>query len=304
MNSRRRLLVSGGALLGAAATARLFAAENADLRGKVALVTGSTDGLGRAVALLLAAAGAHVIVHGRNAERGAAVVKEIKTRGRGEAVFHAADFASLSAVRVFARTVFRDHTRLDILINNAGIGPANADGSTGRQLSADDFELRFAVNYLAGYLLTRMLLPLMTKSAPARIVNVASGAQRAIDFENLMLASDYDGWRAYSQSKLAQVMQAFDLAEELKAQGVTANAVHPGTYMDTTMVRALGVKTVTPLSEGAAAVMNLAAHPALAGRTGLYFSGLKEARAEASAYDPALRAQLRAVSARLVDSIR
>ena len=137
--------------------------------------------------------------------------------------------------------------RLDILINNAGIGTAGGV----REVSADGFELRFAVNYLAGFLLTRLLLPLLRASAPARIVNVSSAGQSPIDFADVMLTRGYSGTRAYCQSKLAQVMHTIDLAAELAGSGVAATCLHPATYMNTTMVRRAGITPVSTVEEGA-----------------------------------------------------
>src|SRR5690606_30926620 len=147
---------------------------------------GSTGGLGREVALRLAAGGAHVIVHGRDAERGRQVVEEIERGGVGSARFYAADLGSFAEVRRLAEEIRRDYDRLDVLVNNAGIWLTQGE----RQLSADGHELHFQVNYLSGFLLTRELLPLLRRSAPARIVNVASGAQRPIDFDDVMLEND------------------------------------------------------------------------------------------------------------------
>jgi len=266
---------------------------------KTALVTGSTDGLGRAVARGLAAAGFRVLIHGRDTERGIQIVREI-TRQGGSAHFYRADFASLAEVRALADGVAREHDRLDLLINNAGIGTAGVKGSPGqRETSADGHELRLAVNYLAGYLLTRLLLPVLVRSAPARIVNVASVGQYPLDFDNLMLTRGYSGMRAYAQSKLAQVMLTLDLADELRDSGVTVTCLHPATYMDTTMVRGAGVKPVSTVEEGAAAVMRLAVSPELEGCTGEYFDGLRPARANAQAYEPQVRQRLAQISARL-----
>ena len=265
---------------------------------KVALITGSTDGLGRAVARSLAASGFMVLLHGRDAQRGEALVREISAAG-GTARCHRADFASLAAVRALADTVRHQHERLDLLINNAGIGTGEGGRPAPRQTSVDGYELRFAVNYLAGYLLTRLLLPMLVRTAPARIVNVASVGQYPLDFDNLLLARAYSGMRAYAQSKLAQVMLTIDLAAELRDHGVTVNCLHPATYMDTTMVRAAGVEPASTVAEGAAAVMNLAVSRELAGRTGEYFDGLRVARANDQAYDPQARRRLAQVSARL-----
>lgn len=265
---------------------------------KVALVTGSTDGLGRAVARSLAGAGFHVLIHGRDARRASDVVRQICELG-GSAEFHRADFASLAQVRTLAAAVRNAHERLDLLINNAGIGTVDDGAPAARRTSADGHELRFAVNYLAGYLLTRLLLPALVQGAPARVVNVASAGQYPLDFDNLMLTRAYSGMRAYAQSKLAQVMLTFDLAAELHDSGVTVNCLHPATYMDTTMVRAAGVAPVSTVEEGSAAVMHLAVSAALEGRTGEYFDGLRPARANAQAYDPEARRRLAQVSGRL-----
>ena len=140
--------------------------------------------------------------------------------------------------------------------------------------------MRFAVNYLAGFLLTAAAAAADPASAPARIVNVASAGQQAIDFDDVMLTRGYSGARAYCQSKLAQIMFTFDLAEELEGTGVTVNCLHPATYMDTTMVRQAGVTPVSTVEQGAEAILNLAMSPALEGRSGLYFNGLREARAQ------------------------
>jgi NAD(P)-dependent dehydrogenase (short-subunit alcohol dehydrogenase family) len=264
------------------------------VRGKTILVTGSTDGVGRWVAERLGADGARVIVHGRNRARGDDVAERIAKSGGG-AVFIDADLASLAEVRKLAENVRRKTDGIDVLVNNAGIGMAG-----GREVSADGFELRFAVNYLAGFLLTRLLLPLIEAHAPSRIVNVASAGQQAIDFDDVMLTRGYDGWRAYRQSKLAQILFTFDLADELKGRNVTANALHPATFMDTTMVRRSGMQPASKVEEGGEAILRLIASPGLEDKTGLYFNGLREARADPQAYDAAARGRLRALSFELV----
>ena len=265
---------------------------------KTALVTGSTDGFGRAVAGRLAAAGFRVLIHGRDTRRGEDLVREICGQG-GSARFHRADFASLAQVRALADTVCQEHDRLHLLVNNAGIGTGESGRPAPRRTSADGHELTFAVNYLAGYLLTRLLLPVLLRGAPARIVNVASVGQYPLDFDNLMLTRAYSGMRAYAQSKLAQVMLTFDLAAQLRDSGVTVNCLHPATYMDTAMVRAAGIQPASTVDEGAAAVMRLADSGELEGQTGGYFDGLRPSRANAQAYDPEARRRLAQVSARL-----
>ncbi|BCH15951.1 MULTISPECIES: SDR family oxidoreductase [unclassified Mesorhizobium] len=266
-----------------------------ELKDKTVLITGSTDGVGRVVAQRLGADGARVLVHGRDATRGKATVAEIEAAG-GKAELLVADLSSLAEVRRLAEAVHARTDRLDILINNAGIGTAG----TKRQVSADGYELRFAVNYLAGFLLTSELLPLLKASAPARIVNVASAGQQAIDFDDVMLTRNYDGVRAYCQSKLAQIMFTIDLAQELKNTGVTVNSLHPASYMNTTMVRQAAIMPWNSVETGADAILNLATSPALEGRSGLYFDGQRESRADPQAYDAKARQQLRTLSLDLV----
>jgi NAD(P)-dependent dehydrogenase (short-subunit alcohol dehydrogenase family) len=264
------------------------------MRAKTALITGSTDGLGRQVALRLAESGFHVLVHGRDRERGRIVAEEVRAAG-GSARFLEADFASLAAVRALAAQVMRESAGLELLINNAGIG-TGARGAA-RATSVEGYELRFAVNYLAGFLLTELLLPWMAKSAPAQIVQVASVGQYPLDFTNLMLTRAYSGMRAYAQSKLAQVMFTFDLAQQLAGTGVTANCLHPASLMDTHMVREAGIEPTSTVEEGARAVVALAL--ASEGRTGMYLNGTQPARAQEQAYDEAARARLRMMSREL-----
>ena len=153
-------------------------------------------------------------------------------------------------------TVLAEHDRLDIFISNAGIG-SRTQGAE-RRTSADGHELRFAVNYLSGFLLASLLLPLLKASAPSRIVNVASLGQHPLDFDDVMLTKDYTGGRAYAQSKLAQIMFTLDLARELKGSGVTVNALHPATYMNTTMVREGGITPISTVEQGGEAILHLA----------------------------------------------
>jgi NAD(P)-dependent dehydrogenase (short-subunit alcohol dehydrogenase family) len=267
------------------------------LEGKTALVTGSTDGVGYVVASRLGAAGVRVLVHGRNAERGRRQVADIRAAG-GRAELLLADLASLAEVRRLAAEVRQRTERLDLLINNAGVG-AGRHGEP-RRTSVDGHELRFAVNYLAGFLLIRLLLPLLRASAPSRIVSVASVGQHPIDFDDVMLTRGYDGWRAYMQSKLAQVMFTVDLAGELAGSGVTATCLHPATYMDTTMVREGGLTPRSTVAQGAEAILNLALSPALEGQSGLYFDGLRRSRPNPQADDAAARRRLRRLSLSLV----
>ena len=271
----------------------MFASTDALAQERVILVTGSTGGLGREVAYRLAATGAHVIVHGRNEERGLAVVDSITATGTGSARFIRADLASLDEVRAFAETIRSEYDRLDVLVNNAGI--LLADGQ--RQTSADGHELTFAVNYLAGFLLTHELMPLLEASSPSRVVNVSSISQAPIDFDDVMLEDGYNWGRAYSQSKLAQILFTIDLAAELEGTGVSVNAVHPATLMNTDMVEEAGFQPQASVEEGVTAVLQLVNAPDLG--SGRYFRGLDPVEAHAQAYDAAARARLRALSVEL-----
>ena len=263
--------------------------------GKTALITGSTDGVGREVALRLGGEGWRLFVHGRDRDRGNEVVAKIAASG-GTAEFLQTDLSALAEVRRLTDAVQRRTNRLDLLINNAGIGSGGPQGT--RRQSADGYELRFAVNYLSGFLLTHLLLPLLKQSAPARIVNVSSLGQQAIDFADVMLTRDYNGMRAYRQSKLAQILFTIDLAAEIAGAGVTVNALHPATFMDTRMVREFG-KPLSTVAEGADAIMRLAVSPEIEGKTGLYFNGQSEGKADVQAYDAAARQKLKALSLEL-----
>jgi NAD(P)-dependent dehydrogenase (short-subunit alcohol dehydrogenase family) len=263
------------------------------------LVTGATDGLGKALAAELAGAGATVLLHGRDQERGEQTLEELRAETGSETLrWYRADLSSLAEVRAFAEQVAAEHEQLDVLVNNAGIGTASpGDGRRGE--SEDGHELRFAVNYLAPFLLTRLMQPLLLGSAPTRIVNVTSAGQAPIDFDDVMLERRYDGVQAYCQSKLALVMLTFDLAEELAGTGVTANCLHPGTYMPTKMVLAAGVTPRDSLESGVRATARLVTAPELAEVSGHYFDRLAEARAHPQAYDPEARRRLRELSGRL-----
>ena len=260
------------------------------LDGKVILVTGATDGLGRALSAELARAGATVLVHGRDAGRIADTVHEIS--GGGKVRAYQADLADLAQVGALAEQVLAGEPRLDVLVNNAGIG-SDVPGGGARQESADGYELRFAVNYLAGFALTERLLPLLESSAPARIVNVSSLGQQALDFDDVMLTRGYDGGRAYCQSKLAQILYTFDLAERLDGTGVTVNALHPATYMPTKMVHS----PISTVAEGVEATMHLVGGEDVG--AGRFYNGLRPARPDPQAADPGARRVLRDLSVRL-----
>jgi len=253
---------------------------------RTVLVTGATDGLGRAVAADLVHAGHTVLVHGRDPQRLHATVDET-----GAARAYRADFASLQEVRDLADTLLRGEGRLDVLVNNAGIG-STLPGDGQRLESQDGHELRFAVNYLAPFALTERLLPLLERSGPARIVNVSSLGQAPIDFDDVMIEKGYSGSRAYGQSKLAQITSGFTLAGLLPAAEVTVNSLHPATYMPTKMVLQEVGHSIDTLARGEAATRRLVSDPALAGVTGRFYDRKTETRAHPAAYDPGIQQQL------------
>ena len=239
------------------------------------LITGSTDGLGRALAAELAGRGHEVVVHGRDPDRVAAAAREV-----GAAASHVADFARLDDVRRLAAAA----GGIDVLVNNAGVI------SPTRRLTEDGLELTFQVNHLAGFLLTLLLLP-------PRTVNVASIGQRAPDFGDLMLEHGYEGYRAYAQSKLAQIMFTFELAE--RRSDLVVNALHPATLMDTKLAVATFGRSESTVAEGVEATARLVE---LEDGSGRYFNGLREARADPAAYDRGARTRLWDVSVDLTSA--
>ncbi len=261
------------------------------------LVTGATDGLGRRLTQKLAAQGAFVLLHGRSTERLEATSEEVRERTGSEKLrSYLADLSSLCAVRDLAERILSEHDRLDVLVNNAGII------SRERKESEEGHELTFAVNYLSHFLLTGLLLPLLRDSTLARIVNVASAGQSPVDFSDLMLEQRYDAMRAYTQSKLAQILFTLELSERLRDTGVSVNALHPASLMDTKMVHSTFGYTMSKVEEGAEAVVRLAVSPELEGVTGRYFDGAREASANRQAYDPQARRRLWALSEELCGS--
>ena len=230
------------------------------------VITGATDGIGKLTALKLAEKQANILVHGRNKEKVNKVVDELKTQtGNGKIKGLTADFSSLNEVRKFAEELKKEYKAVDVLINNAGVGFAD------ERYSKDGYELRFAVNYLAPFLLTNLLLPELKKAAPSRIVNVSSAGQSPVNFDDIMLERNFNSTQAYCQSKLALIMFTIDLAEKLKDDDIIVNTLHPGTYLDTNMVRRSNINPLGKPETGADAEIYLATSPELENVTGKYF---------------------------------
>jgi NAD(P)-dependent dehydrogenase (short-subunit alcohol dehydrogenase family) len=246
------------------------------------LVTGSTDGLGRRVAAALAQRGASVLVHGRDPAKVEAAVE--RTGAEWGLV---ADLADLEQVRSLAQ----EAGQLDTLVNNAGVVVSD------RRESAEGYELTFTVNYLSHFLLTQLLLEKLRE--PARIVNVSSIGQAPVDFDDLMLTNVYEGYGAYAQSKLAQVLFTTELAERLGERDITVNALHPATLMDTKMVRETFGRSRSSVEEGAEATLRLVEDPELDGVSGRFFDGMHESAAHPQAYDAEARRRLWELSERL-----
>lgn len=265
------------------------------------LVTGATSGLGREVARSLAEHGLKVLVHGRDTRRTEELVAELRATGSA-AQPYVANLASLAEVRDLADRISTDHPALHVLINNAGIG-AGPPPYTTRELSEDGYELRFAVNYLAPVLLTRLLIPNLVASTRARIVNVGSAGQAPVDFADPQLERGYSGAEAYFRSKFALAAFTFTLADDLRATGITVNCVHPATFMDTACVREAGVVPRTTAAAGVPPVLNLAIERTGADNTGQYFEGTRRTKAHRSAYKDPVRTQLRTLTDRLLDSL-
>ena len=259
---------------------------------QTALVTGATDGHGQAVAERLLSHGWEVHLHGRDEGRLQATAEALgASEGASDRVHtHRVDLASLDEVRALADEISQ-LDRLDLLINNAGVGSGRPDERS-RQESRDGIELRFAVNYLASALLTLRLLPLLRSSAPARVVMVSSLGQAPVDFGDAMLEAEYDGGRAYSQSKLAQIAFANELAERVDPTEVTFTSLHPSTYMPTKIVLEEVGHSVDSLERGADATVWLATDPELQGVSGRFFDRQEESTPHPQAEDPESRRRL------------
>jgi NAD(P)-dependent dehydrogenase (short-subunit alcohol dehydrogenase family) len=266
---------------------------------RVIALTGATDGLGRALAERLADRPGHLLIlHGRSAERLAELRDDLRGRA-ADVVTVRADLSETAQVHALAAEIGSLTDHLNVLVNNAGIGAGEPDGVE-RRLTPEGNELRFAVNYLAPFALTRDLLPLLRAGAPARVVNVASLGQAPIDVDDLTLEHGYDGTRAYGRSKLALIADGFTLASELPAHEVTVNSLHPGTYMPTKMVLESVGHSIDSLETGVESTLRLIEDPELEGVTGRFYDRLREARVMDEAYRLELRERLRAASEKLV----
>jgi retinol dehydrogenase 14 len=276
------------------------------MAGRTVLVTGGTSGIGRATALGLAGMGADVAVTGRDRGRTEDAAREIRAAGGGHVDAFVDDPSSQSEVRRLASEVLAALPRIDVLVNNVG-GYWNT-----RHVTADGLERTFALNHLAPFLLTSLLLDRLRESAPARVVTVSSNAHSdgVVDFDDLQGERDYSGARAYGQSKLANLLFTYELARRLQATSVTANAVHPGLVStgfgaeDPGSVQRVFVPFIRPFmkspARGAATSIHVASDPGLERVGGGYFVGSKPKKSSERSYDEGAAARLWQVSANLV----
>ena len=280
------------------------------MKDKVCVITGATDGIGKAAAFNLAAKGATLLLHGRDPDKGARVVEDLKARTRNPAIeFLQADFSSLAEVRRLAATVMARAPRVDVLVNNAGGVFAK------RQVSKDGYEMTFAVNHLAPFLLTQLLLGTMKSAAPSRIVTTSSAAHKGarIPFDDLQATGRYSAMGAYGTSKLANILFTRALAKRLQGTTVTATCFHPG-FVRTSFGRGFDANPIarhlfrwvsrfarTP-EKGAQTLVYLAASPEVDGASGGYYFDCKLTTTSAAAQDDAAAERLWQVSEQLVRS--
>ena len=274
------------------------------MKGKTCIVTGTSSGIGKETAVALARAGANVAIVCRTRDKGERALAEIQQQSGGDVALFVADLGSQRAVRTLAARLAAALPRIDVLVNNAGLIVGQ------RMLTEDGLETTFAVNHIGYFLLTRLLEPKLVASAPARVVNVSSRAHRSgtIRFDDLMGARPYDGWKAYAQSKLANVMFTYELARRLTGSGVTVNCLHPGVvatnFGDAGPLRIrLGVGIARPFmkrsARGAETSIYLASSPEVEGVSGKYFVNRRAVRSSDESYDQAVAVRLWKVSEEL-----
>jgi retinol dehydrogenase 14 len=280
---------------------------NGGMGGKTVLITGGTSGIGMATAVAVAAMGADVVIVGRNPERGEAAVEEIRAESHSEAVeLILADLSLQSEVRRLADEFQERHDRLDVLANNAGLVQSK------RTETEDGIETTLAINHLAPFLLTNLLLERLEESAPSRVITVSSEAQRwgNMDFEDIQSTRKYRGFPVYGMTKLANIMFTYELAERLKGTGVTANCLHPGPVSTNfgrnnggpmALFFRLGKPFMRSPEQGADTLIWLSVSPDVEGVSGKYFSDRKEIEAKEIAYDEGARRRLWEISEDLTD---
>ena len=274
------------------------------MKGKTCVVTGANSGMGFVVARELARMGANVVLVCRSQSKGDLASSEIRRVTGNESVeLMIADLASLESVRKFARDFKQSHQKLHVLVNNAGLILGK------RTLTPDGLEATFEVNYLSHFLLTHLLLDVLKASAPSRIVNISSDAHTSghMNFDDLQCERGYGGWKSYCQSKLAQILFTYELAERLKGTGVTVNCLHPGAvrtnWGDEAGTLGIGIRLARPFmlspDKGAETALYVSTSPDLEGVSGKYFAKKREAQSSKESYDEEERRKLWDISMKL-----
>jgi retinol dehydrogenase 12 len=274
------------------------------MRGKVCLVTGSNSGIGKETALGLARLGATIVMVCRDQRKGEAAQAEIKAKSANPSVdLLIADLASQQSIRQLAREITERYPQMHVLVNNAGISPSQ------RTLTVDGIEVTFAVNHLAPFLLTNLLLDRLKASAPARIVTVASTAQHALDFDDLQSEKHYSMFATYGQSKLANILFTYELARRLEGSGVTANCLHPGVVATNLardfnpFFRLMARLLFTSPTKGAETSIYLASASEVEGLSGKYFAKKRQARSSPESYDVTSAQRLWQISEQLTQLV-
>ena len=264
-----------------------------------ALVTGATSGLGRAVATALAERGWTVLVHGRNEKRCTAVVSELRAQGH-RAYPYLADLSSLRECAGLAQQVGADYPCLGLVVNNAGVGFGSDPRR--REVSADGYELRLAVNYLAPVVITRILRPVLRAAGQSQVLNIGSVGQSPLDLNDPQFTRGYEGSEAYMRSKFALAAFTFATAARFAQDGIRVNCCHPATYMDTAMTHDSGINPWTTVAEGVKATLT-AVRAGQDGRTGLFFNGTRASRANQQAYDISVQQRLSQLTSTLLNRV-
>ncbi|NVM56274.1 MAG: SDR family oxidoreductase [Candidatus Helarchaeota archaeon] len=280
-----------------------------DMSGKICIVTGANAGIGKATAMELAKMGATVVMVCRSPERGGAALADIKQKSGNDSVdLMIADLSSMNSIRQFAADFKAKYKKLHVLINNAGVHLAE------HILTVDGYECTFATNHLGYFLLTNLLLDVIKASAPARIINVSSEAHglSKIYFDDLQLEKNFDGFRAYTQSKLANIMFTYELARRIEGTGVTVNCLHPGMVLTNMgrnsedvrrVMQEAGDSILTP-EEGAATSIYLATSPEVENVTGKYFDNKKAVKSSRKSYDQNSQQRLWELSEKLTGLVK
>ena len=264
------------------------------IKDKIVLITGSTDGIGKQTAIDLANLGAQVIIHGRNETKSLQATEEVKLKSENINIeYVVGDLSSFDHIRSLSQDIHNRFQRIDVLINNAGVFKNE------KELSEDGLEMTYTINHLAYFLLTGLLLDLIKNSDYARIINVASQAHASqLDFDNLQGEKYYDGYDAYSRSKLCNIMFTYTLSQKLEGTGITANVLHPGVISTKLLHEGFGMGG-SPLTQGSKTSVYLATSDEVGGISGKYFSNQREISSSKISYDQSTQDRIWEISEKM-----